>query len=99
MDIVQATREESRFIMGVSTRGAIALYRASQACAAFKGRDYCIPEDVRFTAPFVLAHRLGMGGGIRMEDASTVLEQIIHKVNVPLEAATPTANSDRWKRS
>jgi MoxR-like ATPase len=97
MDIVQATRDESRFIMGVSTRGAIALYRASQACAAFNGRDFCIPEDVRFTAPFVLAHRLGMGGGVKLEDAATVLEQIIHKVTVPLE--TQTTDNERWKRA
>jgi MoxR-like ATPase len=101
MDIVQATREESRFIMGVSTRGAIALYRAAQACAAFNGRDYCIPEDVRFTAPYVLAHRLGMGGGVKLEDAATVLEQIIYKVTVPLETpqADPVANDNRWKKN
>jgi len=103
MNIVTATREESRFIMGVSTRGAIALYRAAQACAAFEGRDYCIPEDVKFVAPYVLAHRLGLGSGVQMEDATTVLEQIIQKVSVPLEAGVTTggaAGSDsRWKRN
>jgi len=96
MDIIQATRDESRFIMGVSTRGAIALYRAAQAAAAFNGRDYCIPEDVRFAAPYVLAHRLGMGSGVKMEDAATVLEQIIHKVSVPLEEVT---EANRWKKA
>ncbi|MCL2421565.1 MAG: AAA family ATPase [Defluviitaleaceae bacterium] len=85
MDIIEATRSESRFIAGVSTRGAIALYKASQACAAMSGRDYCIPEDIRLVAPHVLAHRLNMGSGIKSEDANVLLEQIIQKVAVPLE--------------
>ena len=85
MDIIQGTRQESRFIAGVSTRGATALYKASQACAAMNGRDYCIPEDVRFTAPYVLAHRLSMGSGIKSADANAILNQIIQKVAVPLE--------------
>jgi len=81
MDIIEATRNESRFIAGVSTRGAIALYKASQACAVLNGRDYCIPEDVQFVAPHVLAHRLSMG----MESSVDILDNIIKKVIVPLE--------------
>ena len=46
MDIVERTRKESRFVTGVSTRGAIALYKASQVTAAFSGRDYVMPEDI-----------------------------------------------------
>jgi len=85
MDIIEATRKESQFITGVSTRGAIALYKASQACAAMNGRDYCIPEDIRFTAPHILAHRLNMGSGIKSEAANVLLDQMIQKVTVPLE--------------
>ena len=51
MDIVEKTRTESRFVTGVSTRGAIALYKASQAKAALAGRDYVIPEDVLAVMP------------------------------------------------
>ena len=58
MDIVEGTRTEDNFITGVSTRGAIALYKASQVTAAFAGRDYVIPEDVKLVAPHVLAHRI-----------------------------------------
>jgi len=78
MDIIEGTRNESRFITGVSTRGAINLYKASQAYAALEGRSYCIPEDVQFVAPHVLAHRLGAGD-------NTLLDQIIKKATVPLE--------------
>jgi len=85
MDIIEATRSESRFVAGVSTRGAMALYKASQACAAFNGRDYCLPEDVRFVAPYVLAHRLNTGGGMRADDTLEAINSIMNKVRVPLE--------------
>ncbi|MBR4036447.1 MAG: AAA family ATPase, partial [Oscillospiraceae bacterium] len=51
MDIIEGTRTEDNFVTGVSTRGAIALYKASQVTAAFAGRDYVIPEDVKLVAP------------------------------------------------
>jgi MoxR-like ATPase len=85
MDIIEATRNESRFIAGASTRGAIALYRASQACAALNGRDYVIPEDVRFVAPHVLAHRLSMGATAKSEQLAETLHGIINKASVPIE--------------
>ena len=68
MDIISATRSESRFITGVSTRGAIALYKAAQVTAAFAGRDYVIPEDVREMAPWVLCHRISSAGSARAQD-------------------------------
>lgn len=48
MDIIEATREKEGSETGISTRGGKALYRASQACAALQGRDYALPEDVKF---------------------------------------------------
>ena len=85
MDIVEATRKESKFVNGASTRGAIALYKASQACAALSGRDFVIPEDVRFVAPHILAHRLSIGATTKNESYAEILENIINKAIVPLE--------------
>jgi len=85
MDIIEGTRTESGFISGVSTRGAIALYKATQAKAALSGKDYATPEDVRFVAPYVLMHRLNIGGGARSASSSELLDGIIAKVKVPIE--------------
>ena len=85
MDIIESTRKESSFVTGVSTRGAIAFYKATQAMAAFSGRDYAIPEDVKSIAPYVLIHRLSGGSSIRSEDNIKLLNNIIEKVQVPLE--------------
>jgi MoxR-like ATPase len=56
--IVRQTREDPRFLRGVSTRGAEALYRASRARALLHGRGFVIPEDVYELVLPVLAHRL-----------------------------------------
>ncbi|MBE6865913.1 MAG: MoxR family ATPase [Ruminococcaceae bacterium] len=84
MDIIEGTRTEDNFITGVSTRGAIALYKASQVTAAFAGRDYVIPEDVKLVAPHVLAHRISKDSG-KTSAAIKFLNKIIENVPVPLE--------------
>jgi MoxR-like ATPase len=58
LDLVAATREEASLIRGVSPRGAQALYRAIRARAYVERRDYAVPEDVRYLAGPVLAHRV-----------------------------------------
>lgn len=85
MDIVEKTRTESRFVTGVSTRGAIALYKASQAKAALEGRDYVIPEDVLAVAPYVLSHRIISKGAESFEDAKLYLNRMIATIPVPME--------------
>ncbi|MCD7745972.1 MAG: MoxR family ATPase [Lachnospiraceae bacterium] len=86
MDIVEKTRKESRFVTGVSTRGAIALYKASQVTAACAGRDFVIPEDVILVAPYVLSHRIILRGAESFEDARNYLKEMMDGIPVPLEA-------------
>lgn len=84
MDIVSSTRDTRELVNGVSTRGAIALYKAAQVTAAMEGRDYVIPEDVVKEAVPVLAHRISASSGSR-EDAERYLRRELDKVAVPLE--------------
>ena len=84
MDLVSATRQARELVNGVSTRGAIALYKAAQVTAAMEGRDYVIPEDVaRETIP-VLAHRVTASSGSN-KDAENYLLDKISNVTVPIE--------------
>jgi len=85
MDIIEHTRKDSRIRIGVSTRGAIAAYRAAQATACLEGRDYVIPEDIRKLAPRVLAHRLSLAGISGTGEDIRVLDDIIKSIPVPLE--------------
>ena len=84
MDIVQATRDSRELVSGVSTRGAIALYKASQVTAAMEGRSYVIPEDVVREAVPVLAHRISANSGSRA-DVESYLRSRLESCVVPLE--------------
>jgi MoxR-like ATPase len=64
--IVRKTREHDAVQLGVSPRGTLALYRASQALAALRGRDYVIPSDVKLLCPPVLTHRIHIGAQTRL---------------------------------
>ena len=85
MDLVEKTRQDSGFSVGVSTRGAIALYKAAQVTAAFHSRDFVIPEDVKDMAPHVLGHRLSSSSLASSRDVQTYLQKLIAAVPVPTE--------------
>ena len=84
MDVVERTRRDDRFAAGVSARGALALYKASQVNAAFAGRAFVIPEDVRDLAPHVLAHRI-IAGNQSSDAVLDCLDELIQQIPAPLE--------------
>lgn len=84
LNIVDFTRQDEHLLAGVSTRGAIALYKAAQITAAMDGRDYVIPEDVKKEAIPILSHRIVSGSGNHIE-AEKYIENVLKDVEVPLE--------------
>lgn len=80
VDLVRSTREDEEITLGVSPRGAVALYRASQALAFMEGRDYATPDDVKYLATHVLSHRLIPAGGRR---AKTIVDRLLREVAIP----------------
>lgn len=84
MDIIEATRNSSYLSAGASTRGTLALYKASQILAAMNGRNYVIPEDVKKEAPVILAHRVMISSGSHA-NTEHVIERILNDIRVPLE--------------
>ena len=85
LDLAERTRRKNAAVAGVSTRGAIALYKAAQVQAAFSGRSFVIPEDVRGMAPGVLTHRLMLGASAKSADAADFLRRVLDETPVPLE--------------
>ncbi|HEY4260735.1 MAG TPA: MoxR family ATPase [Schlesneria sp.] len=86
LDIIHATRDHEQLQLGVSTRGAITMYRAAQALALVEGRNYVIPDDVKRLAVPVLAHRVVVKGVLhegRRDRARMVINQILSKTKVP----------------
>ncbi|HSM03802.1 MAG TPA: MoxR family ATPase [Longimicrobiales bacterium] len=89
MEIVRRTRSASGVRIGVSPRGAIALFRAARAYAMTHGRDYLIPDDVRDLVHPCLAHRILPTGASpasaeahRLSEA--LLDEILDQVPVPV---------------
>lgn len=80
VNLVRSTREDEEITLGVSPRGAVSLHRASQALAFISGRDYALPDDVKYLAPHVLSHRLIPAGGRR---AKTIVDRLLREVAIP----------------
>jgi len=86
-NLVEATRIHDSVILGVSQRGGIALLRASKCIAALRGRDYVQPDDVKYIAGDVLAHRMILKNNIRIKKsgAKDLISEILEKTAVPTE--------------
>ncbi|OHB79110.1 MAG: ATPase [Planctomycetes bacterium RBG_16_64_12] len=86
LDVVQATRSSADLHVGASIRGALALYRASQAAALVEGRDFVVPDDVKRLAVPVLSHRVITKGylqGGQREAIEALIERLVEEVPVP----------------
>jgi len=85
VDLVKATREDESSRFGASPRGSLGLMRAGQALAALRGRDYVLPDDIKYLAHPVLAHRLILKDeeALRGETPERLLDEILARVPVP----------------
>lgn len=84
--IVQSTRSHDSVYLGASPRASIALFKSAQALAFVAGRDYVIPDDVRYLAPYVLSHRILLSADARLSgvDVSAVVDSIVASRPVPV---------------
>ena len=84
--LCEKTRQGETVRLGVSTRGMLALLRASQALACVRGRTYVTPDDVQALAVPVLAHRIIVRGLFAGGDAArAVIHETLAAVPVPTE--------------
>ena len=85
--VARATREHAEIELGASPRATLALYQTSQAWAAVQGRDYVLPDDVKFMAPHVLTHRLMISpqAQLRGRRPEEMVTDIVDSVPVPVE--------------
>jgi MoxR-like ATPase len=85
VDLCTATRTHPDVYLGVSPRGSLALYRTAQALAAIRNRDYIIPDDIKYLAEAVMAHRLIISPAARIKNVEPkeIVEDILSTVQVP----------------
>ena len=85
LSLARRTREWPTLLLGASPRAAVSLMRVAQAAAAFDGRDYLVPDDVKRAVQPVLRHRMMLKPEAELEgfDADRVLADVIAAVPVP----------------
>lgn len=83
--IVAATRQSPWITLGASPRASLAIFNASKALAAIRGRDFVTPDDIKEMALPVLRHRILLTPEKEMDGTSTdtIICQIIDKTQVP----------------
>lgn len=86
VEIVERTRRDPRLRLGVSPRGTLMLFRASQAAAYLHGRDYVLPDDVQSLTSYVLPHRLMLTSQSKYSGATKaeIIADIVKQVAVPV---------------
>jgi len=84
LNIAEASRLEDSFRYGLSTRGLIALKKASQAWAFINCRAYVVPDDVKDVFSPVAFHRLNPANDLNGQDRRDFLGNFLNKVSVPL---------------
>jgi len=85
VDVVRATREHSSLEVGASTRAANMLAAAARAFAVLRGRDFVIPDDIKFLALPVLRHRLTLSPSAEIEGlgADRILREVLDQIPAP----------------
>lgn len=85
VELVSTTRTHPMVFLGASPRGSLSLLHASRAFAAVAGRDYVTPDDVKFLAGPILAHRLVLKPEARVKNISSseIIQGILSTVPVP----------------
>ncbi len=92
VDLTAATREHAQVLVGASPRGSLALLLLSRARAALAGRDYVIPEDIKYVAVPALSHRLTLRPEVwlRRIDPAAIVAEIVARTPAPASGAVPT---------
>ena len=87
VNIARATRQNQDIQLGASPRATLSLFQTSQAWAAIQGRDFVLPDDIKFVAPHVLCHRLILSAQAQLRGRTTneLIDDIISAVPVPVE--------------
>lgn len=83
--ITHKTRSHGKLFLGGSPRASLSMLRAAKAIAVIRGRDFVIPEDIRFVTIPVLNHRLILTPEAEMEGFTSeeIIKEIVESIEVP----------------
>lgn len=80
--IINATRNNDKIMQGISPRGSVSLMLCSKAYALMNGRNYVIPDDIKYVAPYVLSHRLIPYRNLSKKEIIKLINEITNNIKV-----------------
>jgi MoxR-like ATPase len=85
--VTRTTRSHQEIELGASPRATLALFQSAQAWAAIQGRDFVMPDDIKWMAPHVLTHRMLISpqAQLRGRKPEELVSSIVDTVAVPVE--------------
>ena len=83
--LATASRHSDELVLGGSPRASIALLLASKTYAALQGRDYILPDDVKFLAPHVYRHRILLKPDAEIEGLTPddIIDRLLAEAEIP----------------
>ena len=84
--IARATRDSPQLTVGASPRGSLALMKLARARAAYLGRDFVTPDDIKAVSIPALAHRLTLAPELWVQriDPAEAVRAAVASVPVPV---------------
>ncbi|MCE7792596.1 MoxR family ATPase [Salipaludibacillus sp. CUR1] len=85
INIVNATRQHHAVYLGGSPRASIALMKAGQAYAFMQDREFVVPDDIKYLAPYALQHRILLNSDAKLSDTTNerVIHEVVQQVHIP----------------
>jgi len=92
-----STRQHDDIVLGTSTRALLSLIRSAQARALLAGRDYVLPDDIKYLAAPVCAHRIMVSNTARMRNVSavTIINEIVNTIPAPNHRSVERRSAER----
>ena len=86
VQIITSIRHHSDVLLGCSPRGSLALFRASKVYALMKGRNFVIPDDIIYLAPYVLNHRITLTNEAKLQQKTPgmIVQEVLNRIGIDL---------------
>ncbi len=84
LDIANYTRSNEIFLSGLSVRGTLTISKLAKARAYFEGRNFVIPEDIKYLAPYSIPHRVLLKDEYEEINKEEVIKSILEEIKVPI---------------
>ena len=88
VQIITSIRHHSDVLLGCSPRGSLSLFRASKVYALMKGRNFVLPDDIIYLAPYILNHRITLTNEAKLQQKTpqNIVDEVLRRIGIDLDS-------------